>query len=137
MAIRSDSGIILRCPECRRILRESACVDHGLQHGVEDLRLKFVIDNGVHNASLIISKEPSEKLLEMSQEMVKEKISKSSHADFLTEIRNNYLARKVSINGRSLVDSQGAMILAEEVIFDSISNESAAKLVMEEWGVIL
>ncbi len=137
VAIRSDSGIILRCPECRRILRESACVDHGVQHGVEDLRLKFVIDNGVHNAPLIMSKEPSEKLLGMSQDMIKEKISKSSHADFLTETRNNYLARKVSINGRSLVDSQGAMILAEEVIFDSISNESAAKLVMEEWGVIL
>jgi replication factor A1 len=137
VAIRSDSGIIHRCPECRRILRESACVDHGVQQGVEDLRLKFVIDNGVHNAPIILAKEPSEKLLSMSQEMVKEKISKSSHEDFLAEIRNNYLARKVMINGRSLVDVQGAMILAEEVTFDTTSNEDAANLVMQEWGVLL
>jgi replication factor A1 len=137
VAIRADSGIIHRCPECRRILRDGACIDHGAQHGVEDLRLKFVVDNGVHNAPLIMAKEPSEKLLNMSQEIVKEKISKTGHEDFLSEIRNNYLARKVMIHGRSLVDTQGAMILAEEVTFDNTSNEDAANLVMKEWGVLL
>jgi replication factor A1 len=137
VAIRSDSGIIQRCPECRRILRESACLEHGPQQGVEDLRLKFVVDNGIHNASLILGKEPSEKLLGKSQEEIKESISKSSQGDFLTEVRNNYLARKVTIHGRSLVDAQGAMILAEGVIFDDTSNETAANLVMEEWGVLL
>lgn len=137
VAIRSDSGIIQRCPECRRILRESACLDHGPQQGVEDLRLKFVVDNGIHNASLILGKEPSEKLLGNTQEAVKEIISKTSQGDFLTEVRNNYLARKVTIHGRSLVDAQGAMILAEGVTFDDTSNETAANLVMEEWGVLL
>ena len=137
VAIRADSGIIHRCPECRRILRDGACIDHGAQHGVEDLRLKFVVDNGVHNAPLIMAKDPSEKLLNMSQEIVKEKISKTGHEDFLSEIRNNYLARKVIIHGRSLVDTQGAMILAEEVTFDNTSNEDAANLVMQEWGVLL
>ena len=137
VAIRADSGIIHRCPECRRILRDGACIDHGAQHGVEDLRLKFVVDNGVHNAPLIMAKDPSEKLLNMSQEIVKEKISKNGHEDFLSEIRNNYLARKVIIHGRSLVDTQGAMILAEEVTFDNTSNEDAANLVMQEWGVLL
>jgi len=137
VAIRADSGIIHRCPECRRILRDGACIDHGAQHGVEDLRLKFVVDNGVHNAPLIMAKDPSEKLLNMSQEIVKEKISKTGHEDFLSEIRNNYLARKVMIHGRSLVDTQGAMILAEEVTFDNTSNEDAANLVMKEWGVLL
>ena len=34
VAIRADSGIIHRCPECRRILRDGACIDHGAQHGV-------------------------------------------------------------------------------------------------------
>ncbi|DAC62978.1 MAG TPA: hypothetical protein D7I02_02975, partial [Candidatus Poseidoniales archaeon] len=129
--------IIQRCPECRRILRESACLDHGPQQGVEDLRLKFVVDNGIHNASLILGKEPSEKLLGNTQEAVKEIISKTSQGDFLTEVRNNYLARKVTIHGRSLVDAQGAMILAEGVTFDDTSNETAANLVMEEWGVLL
>ena len=41
------------------------------------------------------------------------------------------------INGRAMVDEQGAMILAEEVTFDSISNEDTANLVIKEWGVLL
>jgi len=137
VAIRPDSGIIERCPECRRILRDSNCLDHGAQHGVEDLRLKFVIDNGIHNASLIMAKDPSEKLLGISQDMVKEQISKRGKEDFISEIRGKFLARKVMINGRAMVDEQGAMILAEEVIFDSISNEDTANLVIKEWGVLL
>jgi len=137
VAVRPDSGIIERCPECRRILRDSNCLDHGAQHGVEDLRLKFVIDNGIHNASLILAKEPSEEFLGMSQEMVKEKISQRGKEDFVSEVRGKSLARKVVINGRSLVDEQGAMILAEDVNFDSVSNEDTANIVVKEWGVLL
>jgi hypothetical protein len=47
------------------------------------------------------------------------------------------LARNVIINGRALVDEQGAMIMAEEMTFDSTSVEDAAKSVMENWGVVL
>ena len=47
------------------------------------------------------------------------------------------LARKVVINGRSLVDNQGAMILAENIDLDTSTNEDAANLVMEQWGVLL
>ena len=142
VAVKKDSGIIERCPECKRILRDGACQDnslpcHGPQHGVEDLRLKFVIDDGVNNASLIVGKVPSEKFLNMTQEEVKEQISQRGEEDFIAHIRNKILARKVVINGRSLVDNQGAMILAENVELDSVNNEDAANLVIDQWGVLL
>ena len=73
----------------------------------------------------------------MSQEMVKEKISQRGKEDFVSEVRGKSLARKVVINGRSLVDEQGAMILAEDVNFDSVSNEDTANIVVKEWGVLL
>ncbi len=41
------------------------------------------------------------------------------------------------IDGRSLVDNQGAMILAENIVLDTSTNEDAANLVIEEWGVLL
>jgi replication factor A1 len=137
VAVKNDSGIIERCPECKRILRDGSCQDHGPQHGVEDLRLKFVIDDGVTNASLILGKTPSEKFLSMTQEEVKEQISQIGKEDFIANIRNKILARKVVIDGRSLVDNQGAMILAENIGLDTSSNEDAANLVIEEWGVLL
>ena len=137
VAVKNDSGIIERCPECKRILRDGSCQDHGPQHGVEDLRLKFVIDDGVNNASLILGKIPSEEFLSMTQEEVKEQISQRGKEDFIAHIRNKILARKVVIDGRSLVDNQGAMILAENIGLDTSTIEAAANLVIEEWGVLL
>ncbi len=137
VAIKNDSGIIERCPECNRILRDSACQDHGPQHGVEDLRLKFVIDDGVNNASLIIGREPSESFLGMTQSEVKEYISQRGKEDFISDIRSKTLAQKVTIKGRSLVDNQGAMLLAENIDYESVKNEEAANLVIEQWGVLL
>ena len=99
--------------------------------------MKFVIDDGVTNASLILGKTPSEKFLSMTQEEVKEQISQIGKEDFIANIRNKILARKVVIDGRSLVDNQGAMILAENIGLDTSSNEDAANLVIEEWGVLL
>ena len=124
VAIKNDSGIIERCPECNRILRDSACQDHGPQHGVEDLRLKFVIDDGVNNASLIIGREPSESFLGMTQSEVKEYISQRGKEDFISDIRSKTLAQKVTIKGRSLVDNQGAMLLAENIDYESVKNLS-------------
>ena len=84
-----------------------------------------------------MGKEPSEVFLSMTQEMVKEHISQRGKEDFIAHIRNIILARKVVIKGRSLVDNQGAMILAENVDLDTLKNENAANLVIEQWGVLL
>ena len=84
-----------------------------------------------------MGKEPSEAFLSMTQEMVKEHIPQRGKEDFIAHIRNKILARKVVINGRSLVDNQGAMILAENVDLDPVKNEDAANLVIEQWGVLL
>jgi hypothetical protein len=73
----------------------------------------------------------------MTQEEVKEQISQRGKEDFIAHIRNKILARKVVIDGRSLVDNQGAMILAENIGLDTSTNEDAANLVIEEWGVLL
>ena len=43
----------------------------------------------------------------------------------------------MTIKGRSLVDNQGAMLLAENIDYESVKNEEAANLVIEQWGVLL
>ena len=46
VSIREDSGIIHRCTECRRVLRDGECAIHGPQEGDMDVRLRMVLDNG-------------------------------------------------------------------------------------------
>jgi len=137
VAVRRDSGIIERCPECRRVLRDDACIDHGLQRGVEDLRLRFVIDDGVSNASLLLAKDPSEAFLGMDQEAVKEQVGKDGQDGFAAFLRERVLARRLSVRGRSIIDDQGAMLLADEVEQDETTSADAANEVMQRRGVVL
>ena len=137
VAVRRDSGIIERCPECRRVLRDDACIDHGPQRGVEDLRLRFVIDDGVSNASLLLAKDPSEAFLGMDQEAVREQVDKDGQDGFAAFLRERVLARRLSVRGRSIIDDQGAMLLADEVEQDETTSVDAANEVMQRWGVVL
>jgi len=137
VAVRPDSGIIERCPECRRVLRDGSCSEHGPQRGQEDLRLRFVLDNGISNASLLMSKDPSEEFLGKDMEEVRDEISKVGREGFVSSLRSRTLSRAISVRGRTIVDEQGAMILADSASIESITPDNAAKEVMEKWGVTL
>ena len=101
------------------------------------MRLRFVIDNGISNASLLLSKAASEAFLGADQESVKEEISKSGSADFVASLREKLIAKRLTVKGRSIVDEQGAMLLADEVEYDTTSAHDAANEVIQRWGVIL
>ena len=135
VAVRDDCGIIERCPECRRVLRESSCSEHGAQRGQEDLRLRFVIDDGVSNASLLVSREPAESFLGMGIDEVKEEISKNGRAGFVSTLRTRVLARRMVVQGHSRIDDYGAMVLADSLEIEDLGPEEAAKAVMKRWGV--
>lgn len=45
--IFSDSGAIERCPECRRALVNNHCPVHLDVEGIEDLRVKVRLENGI------------------------------------------------------------------------------------------
>ena len=137
VAIRPDCGIIHRCPECRRVLRDDACGEHGPQRGEEDLRFRFVIDNGVSNASLILGKDAVESFSGMKMDQVKEEIGKNTQSGYVASLRNEYLARNIVVHGRAMIDVQGAMVMAESAGFDEQTAEQAANDVIAKWGVIL
>ena len=137
VSVRKDSGIIHRCSECRRVLRDDLCSEHGDVKGIEDLRLRFVLDSGVSNASLLLSKEPSENFLNKKFDEIKKQISVSGSDGFITSLRGDLLSRKVEIQGRALIDEQGTMILAEKMDISTNSVPDDANNVIEKWGVIL
>ena len=137
VSVREDCGLIERCPECRRVLRDGACQEHGPQRGEEDLRLRFVIDNGISNASLIVGKESSEALLGIEMSEIAIQISTRGADSFKSELRAKLLGQRVVVRGRSFVDQQGAMIIVDEMSNSETHNESLANEVMSKWGVDL
>jgi replication factor A1 len=70
--IQKGSGLIVRCPICRRAIKGNNCAVHGEVDGVWDLRLKGVLDDGGGNLSMIIGKDLCEALLGKKLEELKE-----------------------------------------------------------------
>ena len=135
VSVRSDSGIIHRCPECRRVLRDHACNDHGAVDGVKDMRLRMVIDDGAQSASILLNGVSTEAYLGKDIDQVTSQIDDFGAETFVDGLRADLLGRSVTARGRCLVDEQGAMFLAEELEVSSTAPADQAKAVRAKWGV--
>ncbi len=54
VAVRDGSGLIQRCPECRRVTQKGHCRSHGSVEGVDDLRVKAILDDGTASVTVIL-----------------------------------------------------------------------------------
>lgn len=64
--IQTGSGLIKRCPECKRALVKGACAEHGKVKGEYDLRIKAVLDSGTTTQDALINRELTEELVGLS-----------------------------------------------------------------------
>jgi replication factor A1 len=64
--IQTGSGLIKRCPECKRALVKGACPEHGKVKGEYDLRIKAVLDSGTSTQDVLINRELTENLVGLS-----------------------------------------------------------------------
>jgi replication factor A1 len=65
------SGIIKRCTECKRVLMNGICPTHGKNKGVQDLRIKAIIDTGKKTLNVIFGKDITEGLIKTPMEEIR------------------------------------------------------------------
>lgn len=63
VAIQNGSGLIKRCPICKKALKKGVCEEHGKVEGTYDLRIKAVVDNGVKAQEVLIKRELTESVI--------------------------------------------------------------------------
>ena len=135
ISIKQDSGIIQRCPECRKILREGSCNDHGEVDGNKDFRIKLVLDDGISTASTIMNKAASEKFTSQDTAKMEKQIAENGSEAFVADLRQQWLGRRLRVEGRSLSDDQGAMLIIDDASGVEVDAVLAATEVRNEWGV--
>lgn len=135
VSVREDTGIIFRCSDCRRVLRDGECATHGSQNGVEDLRCRLVLDDGQSTISLILNKESSEKVLEMTIDKVKDSISEIGTMSFVQLVREKILGKEMKASGRTIVDEQGAMLLSDSAELVEKDSAMEAAEIRAKWGL--
>ena len=136
ISIREDSGIISRCKECRRVLRDGVCATHGSQEGTTDVRLRMVLDDGESTISLIVNKDASESLIKMNQEQISDEIQENGTMAFVQSLREILLGRELKASGRTIVDEQGAMLLSDHAELIETDSALVAAELRNKWGVV-
>ena len=134
VSVREDSGFILRCTECRRVLRDGACFDHGANEGNEDIRLRLVVDHDGATAAVLVNKDASLAALGMSEDDMRAKVEELGDLGFVQHVRERMLGRKISVSGRSIVDDQGAMVLADGFEIEAHDAQMRASELRAQWG---
>ena len=125
----------MRCLECRRVLRDAECASCSSSESQQDVRLRLVIDNGENTASLLVNKAASIKLTGLDEEKMAQKIESDGQMEFVQSLRDMMLGRVVKASGRTIVDEQGAMILADNVELNDDDPGLLATEVRAKWGV--
>ncbi len=131
--IKSGSGLIFRCPECRRVVQKGACRVHGKVDGEPDLRVKGILDDGTGALTVIINKELTEEILEYdideAMEIAKDAMNQSVVRD---EVEEKLIAQPLRVKGDITSDEYGLMLIADEVEYKSIDVEEEARKMLDE-----
>jgi replication factor A1 len=131
--IKDRSGLVLRCPECNRVLQNGECNIHGTVKGVTDLRLKLIVDDGTGAITGIINRELTEKLIGKSIKDL-EKLNKESKNEnsVFNEINNKLFAHLIKIKGNALGDDFGVSIIAKDAQLADFDLTSESERLIQE-----
>ncbi|MGB2447130.1 MAG: hypothetical protein ACPICB_05325 [Candidatus Poseidoniaceae archaeon] len=135
VSVREDSGTIMRCPDCRRVLREGQCFDHGAVEGNEDVRLRLVLDDKASTCALLVSKDAALSLLNTDHATMVDEIQANGSMAYVQKIRDMLLGRELDVTGRIINDGQGAMILCDGATFTDTDTGLIATELRAQWGL--
>lgn len=111
--VKPGSGLILRCPECTRVLQKRECREHGKVEGIPDLRVKAVLDDGTGALTCFLGKDVTEKLLDKTLEQCQALAKEAMSQDVVQEeIEARVGGRTLEVRGNATSDDFGLMMIA-------------------------
>ena len=137
IALRPGSGLIFRCPECNKMIRDNTCLVHGKKEGTPDLRVKATLDDGLGNVTIILNRKMTESLLGMTLEDCIKMAQTAMRQDVvIDEISKKIMDRNYKVSGFIRRDDFGPMLFANETQPIALDVKAKAKQTldtMEGW----
>ncbi|MCX6678052.1 MAG: replication protein A [Methanothrix sp.] len=98
--VQKGSGLIKRCPVCKRSLAKGVCSEHGKVEGTHDLRIKAVLDDGCRAQDVLINRETTERLVGLTLEDAKHMTMEALDSEVVRSlIESKLVGRYFSITG--------------------------------------
>ena len=124
LEVRDGSGLIQRCPECSRVIQKGQCRTHGEVEGIDDLRVKAILDDGTGTVTVVLDEDLTERVyggdVDDAREQARDAMDQEVVAD---TIRDRVVGRAYRVRGHLSVDEYGANV--EATAFDRADDEPA------------
>ena len=130
--IRPGSGIVKRCPQCKRTIINDECKTHGTVEPVPDLRMRIIIDDGTGSIATTMNREYTEKFTGVSFEAASN-LSKARGEDIVVkELGDKLYLKHLKVRGNAMNDDYGLKINAKEMSVDDVDVQKGAKELLDE-----
>lgn len=124
VGVRDGSGLIQRCPECGRLVQKGQCRSHGEVEGIDDLRVKAIVDDGTGTLTAILDEDLTAEVygggLSEARTQAREAMDQEVVAD---RIREQIVGREFVVRGNLSVDEYGANL--EATAFERVEEDPA------------
>ncbi len=128
------SGLVYRCPTCRRSVTGGLCRVHGQVEGQADLRARIVLDDGTGALTVNAGRAETERLWGLSLAEVRARLRDLPDPSVLEEqLLERLLGRRLRVRGPGTKDDFGITLQPEsietiDVDLDAAASELAARL---------
>jgi replication factor A1 len=131
LEVRDGSGLIERCPECGRLVQNGQCRSHGSVDGVDDLRVKAIVDDGTGAMTAIFGTELTADLygdgLEAALSAARDAMDRGVVA---AEIDQAITGHRLALRGDISVDEYGATCNVRSMQRDRDDAEERARALL-------
>ncbi|NPA74816.1 MAG: DNA-binding protein [Euryarchaeota archaeon] len=137
--VKDGSGLIYRCPECRRVVDGMNCPIHGRVKPVPDLRIKAIVDDGTGAVMCVFNREQTEKILGMTVDEAMKKVQENMGiSTVITEmIEDKLIARPIRVRGNVISEEKyGLRMFVKDFSIPDVKDiaKNAQKMLDEmEW----
>jgi replication factor A1 len=128
------SGLVYRCPTCRRSIQGGICRVHGRVEGQPDLRARIVLDDGTGALTVNAGRPETERLWGVTLAEARAKLRDQPDPALLEgHLFETLLGRRLRVRGQGSKDDFGVTVQPEsiepvEVDLDAAATELSARL---------
>lgn len=131
--MKNGSGLIKRCPQCNRsLMAGGVCTVHGEVDGVQDMRMKLVVDDGTGAIGAIVNRTDTEKLTGVSMNSAVGLAAARGEGVVARELMGRILLRRVRITGNVMSDDYGPSMIVRSASTVEVDVQAEAEKLLEE-----
>ncbi len=134
--VKPGSGLVQRCPECRRVTRGGVCRVHGAVQGQPDLRIKAALDDGTGAVIAVLGRELTERVTGKTMEEYRRLVAELANPEAVrADIMERVIARPMELSGNVTSDEYGLMLIATSARLLEVDAQAEARAMLDELGV--